>query len=132
MQEQRWVLPGLRNKTGGIGFEPLGCQDISCSTHHPPLKREVPEPAASQERQQQPQAFANHPQHRLGDMGQRTMKNPSRQDTKITPCTSQLPEQQSPGKPVLWESLGLLFLGIINRTTAASKALNGEEGEKAI
>lgn len=45
-------------------------------------------------------------------------------DTKIIPCTFQLPEQQSPEKQALWESLSSLFLGIINRITAA-RPFNG-------
>lgn len=45
-------------------------------------------------------------------------------DTKIILCTFQLPEQQSPEKQALWESLGSLFLGIINRIMAA-RPFNG-------
>lgn len=66
-----------------------------------------------------------------GDTKGRAMKSfPG--DSKIISCTFQLPEQQSPAKQALWESLSLLFLGIINRITAVSKAFSTEEGGKAI
>lgn len=66
-----------------------------------------------------------------GDMKGRAIK-PFPGDSKIISCTFQLPEQQSLARQPLWESLSLLFLGIINRITAVSKALNMEEGGKAI
>lgn len=145
-QSKRATL-GLGNKTGAIshilfGLKPLGYKDVSQSTHHPPqhlhTQAETPEPAAPLQSIQEPQAAARDLALRKLSSAQmgtwshmqfKKKKHPGG-DIKIILRTFQLPEQQSPEKPALWESLSSLFLGIINRITAASTALNAEEGGK--
>lgn len=86
---------------------------------HEPSQQSVWRAASSSERPRARQTFLGAD----GDMKGHAIK-PFPGDTKIISCTFQLPEQQSPEKQALWESLSSLFLGIINRITAA-RPFNG-------